>query len=81
MRVERLQDISEEDARAEGIHKPAGSQFWHSNDLPHLWSPAGGLPGETPQHAYCNLWGRINGPGSWDANPFVWVVSFRRLEA
>jgi hypothetical protein len=30
--------------------------------------------------AYWNLWQSINGPGSWDANPFVWVVSFKRVE-
>lgn len=80
VRVQRLQDISEEDAKAEGIHKPVGSQFWHSNDLAHLWDGGGGLSGETPQHAYRNLWERINGDRSWDANPWVWAVSFKRVK-
>lgn len=64
VRVERLQDISEADAIAEGIHKPVGSQFWHSNDLAHLWDGGGGLPGDTPQRAYRSLWNSINLPPS-----------------
>lgn len=55
VRVERLQEISEEDARAEGIAAP-------------LYYPA------KPQ--FCALWQSINGPGSWDANPWVWVLAF-----
>ena len=74
VRVERLQDISEADALAEGIYKPLGSQFWHTNPSANI------LPGETPQWAYRNLWETINGPGSWDANPWVWVIEFKRIE-
>lgn len=29
---------------------------------------------------YAVLWESINGPGSWDANPWVWCVSFKRAE-
>lgn len=74
VRVERLQDISEADAIAEGIHKPIGSQFWHTDPGANI------LPGETPTWAYRNLWEAINGSGSWDANPWVWVVEFKRVE-
>lgn len=74
IRVERLQDISEVDARAEGIYKPLGSQFWHTDPSSNI------LPGEKPQWAYRNLWESINGPGSWEANPWVWVIEFRRIK-
>lgn len=66
VRVERLQDISEIDALAEGVRRysmleqiQAGQDRW-------------------ARHAYRSLWEQINGPGSWDANPFVWVVEFKR---
>lgn len=60
VRVERLQDISEADARAEGISR-ADCPDWHATT------------------DYRALWESINGPGSWDANPWVWVVEFRRV--
>ena len=72
--VERLQEISEADAKAEGIHKPAGSQFWYADPRENV------LPSMSPVGGYWNLWNSINGPGSWDANPWVWCISFRRLE-
>ena len=64
VRVERLQDISEDDAKAEGapssIHLPGG-RFANEN--------------------FAHLWWSINGDGSWDANPWVWVVEFKRIGA
>jgi len=74
VRIERLQGISEVDAMAEGIQPggPTGKSF--------------GIPGlshahylATAREAYCCLWNGINGPGSWDANPWVWVVEFKRI--
>jgi hypothetical protein len=35
--------------------------------------------GDNPRQWYAELWQSINGPGSWDANPWVWVVAFRKL--
>lgn len=66
VRVERLQDISEVDAIAEGLTQTANGS----------WLPG---PCDHPEWAYHQLWDQINGPGSWDANPWVWVLSFRRI--
>jgi hypothetical protein len=69
VRVERLNDISEADALAEGVD-PAG---------PVGYIPASDRMGRC-RYQYANLWNEINGPDSWDANPFVWVVEFRRVQ-
>lgn len=65
VRVERLQDISEADARAEGC-----TGHWVEE------APAA----DQARFDYRELWEQINGPGSWDANPWVWVVSFKRVK-
>lgn len=72
VRVERLQDISEEDALAEGLTEWQGMWGW-PEDTQARWS-------RDPVAAYRCLWESINGSGSWDANPWVWVVEFRRVE-
>ena len=68
VRVERLQDISEADARAEGCAlecmTPTGDDSGSA-----IHGPGG----------YMALWDQINGAGSWDANPWVWCVAFRRV--
>ncbi len=63
VRVERLQDISEADALAEGVP--------HSLNL-----PGGRFARENFEH----LWWTINGDGSWESNPWVWVVEFKRVQ-
>ena len=71
VRVERLQDISEADAKAEGISEFVGG-WWCEHD------DAEQIAGMTPQEGYAHLWERINGAGSWAENPWVWVVTFQR---
>jgi hypothetical protein len=70
VRVERLQDICEADAIAEGISEFIGG-WWCEHD------DAEQIAGMTPQEGYRHLWERINGPGSWEANPWVWAVNFK----
>lgn len=72
VRVERLQDISEEDAIAEGALE------WARDALAAY---AAGNPTRLSAVGYFwLLWESINGPCSWDANPWVWVIEFKRLE-
>lgn len=71
VRVERLQDISESDAVAEGIKA--------SECVNPEVTPQGGHRIESPIWAYRKLWESINGPGSWDKNPWVWVIGFKRI--
>jgi hypothetical protein len=77
VRVERLQDISEADAIAEGVHPDAGGR--HDDDAAgfHRIGPVRG--DSFPIARYAALWESINGHGSWAANPWVWCVEFRRL--
>jgi hypothetical protein len=71
IRVERLQDISEADAQAEGADEaPTPMALMYS-------TPA--VMRTRYREGFAALWESINGPGSWDANPWVWVVEFRRV--
>lgn len=63
VRVERLQDITEEDAKAEGC-----ARFEDDHG------------GYSARVMFCELWESINGAGSWDLNPWVWVVEFKKVE-
>lgn len=75
VRVERLQDISEADAKAEGIESRDGEGFyWRDYELKNGWHA------NHPVMSYETLWRSINGPDSWDANPWVWVVEFKVIE-
>jgi len=74
VRVERLQSISEADAEAEGCAaEPCDHKRQSCEDA--------GCCGPTAVGAYRCLWDSINGEGSWAANPWVWVVEFKRIEA
>lgn len=65
VRVERLQDISEKDVIAEGIEE-AGICFGIRKE-------------EVEKHCYKLLWDKINGPGAWEKNPWVWVIEFKKV--
>lgn len=86
VRVERLQAITAADAVAEGIDDTWRANLWPLtwDHGPHEFLPAGVKPDwATPDQRavawYAALWAGINGKESWDANPWVWVVVFKRL--
>jgi hypothetical protein len=64
IKVERLQDITEESAKAEG------TEPMHVDDL--------GQTFKTYRRGFQTLWESINGAESWNKNPWVWVIQFRR---
>jgi len=82
IRVERLQDISEEDAKAEGVYF-YGWDDYHQTDYKNYSYNDKGMCDDwgvqTAKESYETLWESINGKGSWGKNPFVWVIKFKRL--
>lgn len=67
VRVERLQDISEQDALAEGVRTEQDA----ANEGASWY--------DKPRRAFQFLWQSIYGPESWDANPWVWIIEFKRI--
>lgn len=81
VRAERLNDISSEDALAEGIEVVGGA----TSTCPYR-NYRLGQAGEMAMHCSCpersfmSLWESLYGADAWSSNPWVWVVAFRRLE-
>lgn len=80
VRVERLQGISYEDALAEGAFDPRLFVGDECRDASVESADELARRLQWPQRSFRELWSSINGAGSWDANPWVWVVEFRRIE-
>lgn len=74
VRVERLQDINGQDAISEGI-EPFTSVLGGSSITTFRDYATGGMD-RAARQSFMTLWESINGPDSWKANPWVWVVSF-----
>lgn len=73
IRVERLHDISEEDAKTEGMEKMNDDPF------PYKLYSCGTASCVDAKTSFRFLWEDINGDGSWVDNPWVWVISFKVL--
>ncbi len=72
--VQRLQDISDEDAIAEGIQSTGGGRYWIAA------FDDGYSPRPSPVMAFMDLWERINGEASRIANPWVYALTFERVK-
>ena len=67
VRLEQVQDISGMDAKREGVSVPA-----------HI--PEDGADLDYARRGFRRLWEEIHGGGSWEKNPWVWVIEFKKLE-
>lgn len=74
VRVERLNEISEADAKAEGIEPFGDRDWWYSGELRKL-----GQRTTNPVWAFQSLWESINGKDSWAVNPWVWAITFKKV--
>ena len=77
VRVERLNAISEEDAEAEGIDMEA---LYDSQDCYDCIADHNMTGRPTVTGAFKCLWESIYGAENWQANPWVWVIEFKRVE-
>ena len=79
VRVERLQDISDEDCLAEGIIKgqcgSADTHFMEAYYVPNYIQPYC-----KPQYAYEILIDKVSGKGTWEKNPYVFVYDFELVK-
>lgn len=86
VRVQRLQDISEDDAQAEGVDSDSadGIFYYVPGILPHSITAVEPTcrEGDAPRrNCFANLWRHINGPDSWTANQWVWALTFEVIKA
>lgn len=70
MAIERIQELTEEDAILEGIEKIDDEAFRYDDSVGSFASALS---------AFRSLWRSINGQNSWEKNPWVWVIEFERI--
>ncbi|WP_455093526.1 hypothetical protein [Prevotella histicola] len=82
VKVERLQDISDEDCLREGIrYYHSSDKRWSNNSGYGYHIPKNGLHKfDTPYEAFANLFERISGKGTWKSNPWVVAYSFELID-
>lgn len=84
IRVERLQDITEQDAITEGIEKIGYMylDYYSQSELSKIARKRNAIPlYKQAITSFQSLWASINGVGNWDENPWVWVIEFERVNA
>lgn len=79
LRIERLQDISEEDCMKEGVYRDYGdTEFPPQEFYDYDWNEDNGF--DTPREAFASLIDKVSGRGTWDRNPFVWRIEFELVK-
>lgn len=80
VRVQRLQDMTETDAIDEGAMTLPNRPTYEAECAAERAAGRIKPPlGDSPLKRFATLWEQINGAGSWAANPWVWVITFRKL--
>lgn len=90
IRVQRLHELTKADAIAEGMHCVDGPVGTYGDGPRWSWQRPHPIAGDSargyrlclgsPQMAFANLWNHLAGnPDAWDANPWVWALSFKRI--
>ncbi len=77
IRIERLQDISEEDCLKEGILR---GYDVGSDSMTYWYHGLANSSFRTPQEAYASFIDRISGKGTWESNPYVFVYDFELID-
>ncbi len=75
VRIERLQDISDDDALAEGVEGTIAPVAGRDVDIDGFYWPGG------PKRMFDSLWDNVNGKGAWDVNPWVVAYTFVTINA
>lgn len=76
IRVERLQDISDEDCLAEGIIEHIAEIMPNYPPYTQYCCGISEVYCDTPRQAFVSLIDKINGKGTWESNPYVWAYDF-----
>lgn len=76
IRVQRLQDISDEDCLAEGIIKYANGVYTYTVNGKKIFRSHL----DTPRKAFAELIDSISGKGTWESNPYVFVYNFKLVK-
>lgn len=77
VRMERLQEITDDDIMREGIKK---GEFYNTWDEYYFYVNEGCFTAKTPREAYAALIDKIGGKGTWDSNPYVFVYDFELVK-
>lgn len=85
VKIERLQDISDEDCLKEGVefntrqYECDGTLYYYVRGLGH-WRAIGCTNFDTPRDAFSALIDKVSGKGTWESNPIVWTYKFELID-